>query len=127
MTTQQAYEKMRAWFSKPGRPFGYDDRLGACQYRGGGDPHSSIRCAVGCLIPPRKYDPEIELQTVWAQPDYFELVLPGVDLGFLDEAQRAHDRLATDKSLPTEARRARFIEALDLLAKRYKLDVVSDT
>lgn len=46
MTTQEAYERIREYFSRPGAELGKSDH-GSCAYI----TASGAKCAVGCLIP----------------------------------------------------------------------------
>lgn len=120
MTTQEAYEKMRAWFCKPGRKFGYDAEEKTCRYRAGLNPRSTKRCAVGCLIPNRLYGGvDMECDT----PRQIAEDLPGIfgstDPEFLLQAQNIHDDCAMEGE-PMEV----FIRLLDALAASWKLNVV---
>lgn len=57
LTTQQAYEKVRAHFTAPGAMLGRSDVPGkSCAYRTERNGQT-VKCAVGCLIPDEHYDP----------------------------------------------------------------------
>jgi len=112
MTTQEAYERMRAYFSRPGakravtiNPDAEDDPM--CCYR---TPEGDA-CAAGCLIPDEVYDPVIEQSSIsevmrgtvplrvegaWTEKKVavpqIAAALEGIDRRFLDEAQHLHDR-----------------------------------
>lgn len=117
MTTQDAYEAIRAWFLDPTVPYGYAN--GACVYRGDEEATSPIRCAAGCLIPDKDYRPDWEGsgsdKVIEALPVHFL----EVDADFLDKAQCLHDSAAIN-GIPRE----RFIHDLDSLADHCSLEVV---
>ena len=122
MTTQKAYERIRAWFLRPGAVFGFDREEGNCVYRGGSKPYSRVRCAVGCLIPPKNYTDQLEGMgphqlVIYELPDLFA----GINVKFLEQAQTLHDNEAckVEPSIPN------FIAELDKLARQFKLEVVS--
>lgn len=104
MTTQEAYEAIREFFSRPEATLAWDEGLGECVYRGGGEPDSPIRCAFGCILPDDLYSPNMEGTSVIILKDsepgsmwkpvlrHFE----GVNLKFLERAQHAHDSLAQE-------------------------------
>lgn len=129
MTTQEAYEKIREHFSKPGAQRAYESKatsdLSGCVYRGldengNRDPHSPIRCAFGVLIPDDRYDPEMERKYCGEViRSYLDDLFPGDQHGsqakFLSAAQGEHDD--TSKDFET------FIERLDTLAREYHLTV----
>ena len=50
MTTQEAYEKIREYFNRPGAVLGKDINTGDCYYS-----ENDRKCAVGCLIPDYLY------------------------------------------------------------------------
>lgn len=127
--TQAAYERIRAYFTRPGAELaiGEPDEFGnpRCFYRKPGNGS----CAVGCLIPDELYDEGIEGASVYAlvtnngrrnnkgrpnyRPEIAEL-LDGVDVPFLCSAQNAHDGAG---DVPN------FLERLDEVALRYGLEV----
>jgi hypothetical protein len=121
MTTQEAYERIRAHFLADGR-FGFDTVSEFCLYR----TDEGAKCAVGCLIP----DGNPMLQSGHAiygltrdYPEEFNALFEGVEYGFLADAQSAHDAEAKNGD---QATIASFIETLDLLAADYRLQVVGD-
>lgn len=121
MTDQQAYEKIRAWFTRPNAVFGWDKETESCVYRGGYKALSRARCAVGCLIPSRRYHSDLED----CDPGIVAREIPelhGVNVSFLEQAQSVHDSLA----FKGNEYLSDFIERLDRLAKNYKLEVVTN-
>ena len=92
MTTQEAYQRMVDYFSRPGATLGWDDEQSLCTYRSG-----SRVCAVGALLPKKLYDEAMEGKTVDSLVRQFEAVnelFSGVDVNFLVSAQIAHDDVA---------------------------------
>src|SRR5689334_7826986 len=127
MDTQEAYEKIRNWFSKPIHGFGYDIESDRCLYRA---PNGD-RCAIGCLIPDKEYRPKFDKVddfgsgnqgNIMDATEVIERVpsLTNVDVEFLCDAQGIHDRFARDSS---DDSRKRFIQRLDELALNYDLVV----
>jgi hypothetical protein len=144
MNTQQAYEQIREFFSRPGAVLAWSESAEQCVYREPDaydnpdyDPdddqnyewpvtfvyraNSPVRCALGCLIPDELYDPVLEgrgVANILADnkplTDYFA----GVDQGFLVEAQAEHDAIASSSGLIAD-----FLEALDQIAHDYGLQV----
>lgn len=124
MTTQEAYEGIREFFTRPGAVLAQSEGPVSCFYRGDSNPSSPVRCAVGCLIPDELYDPSFENTTASAllgvgwergvRPliEYFE----DVDKHFLDEAQSAHDVAGTVEG---------FLLELDRVALSHGLTVAS--
>ena len=127
MTTQEAYEQIRAHFSKPDAVFAfseeeYDRAEGnGCVYRLGGNPKSPVRCAFGALIPDELYDPKFEnvsaVELISGRP--FSVLFYGVNRDFIGAAQDEHDLLAMQRATPET-----FVRALDKLADRHGLKVV---
>lgn len=126
LTTQAAYEKIRAHFSQPDVERAYEETLRSCVYRGLGvdgerDPHSPIRCAFGVLIPDDRYSPDMEerfADTLIGDPRFnLQGLFLDVSTKFLQEAQYEHDNIG----VPFET----FIERLDALAHDYNLTVPS--
>lgn len=125
MTNQQAYQRVRFWFSRPNARYGMGMDEG-CVYRAHTNANSLIKCAVGCLIPNNIYaniqtlHPDIEFLSLY---DMSNLVpdLQEVDLEFLKKLQSMHDSCAR-QNRPMSF----FIRRLDALARRYEL-VVSVT
>lgn len=146
MTTQEAYETIRAYFSRPDAVLARGTK-GECQYR---TPDGNA-CAVGCLIPDELYYMEVEMSeddgystveysTVGGAiegnlvNDIYEVDLPGdiLDtlkeivngddeegqrkLRFLNEAQQKHDHAASNAP--------GLVELLDVLASEFNLDLV---
>lgn len=97
MTAQEAYEKIRAHFTKPDAVFSWDESKNNCVYRKDGDPASPVRCAVGVLIPDKFYDVELEENSIdmlldnlrHGGPIWLRDLLP-VE-AFLNDAQTLHD------------------------------------
>lgn len=128
MTTQEAYEGIREFFSREGAALAKerntDEGFTRCFYRGDADRSSSVRCAVGCLIPDELYKPRWESKSIsallgtWGKRDEYDPDLgaffEGVEDRFLEAAQGAHDA-AGDAS--------GFIEALDVIAREHDLQV----
>lgn len=129
MDTQEAYETMRSWFSKPTHGPGYDPDIGECAYRGVDDNH---RCAVGAILPDKLYQDSFEsggvvniLTESAAAKNFFK----DVDIDFLVRSQRVHDdtywELNTTEGVDEEKFRTNFIYALDTLAENFGLNVVT--
>lgn len=122
MTTQEAYEQIKEFFSQPDAVRGFDENGMGCVYRAGEDRLSPIRCAFGCLIPDEMYHPDIEGLGAdeafrWLQREGIPIdtIMDDVDLGFICAAQVAHDKSETI----TE-----FLERLDeIAASKYQLQV----
>lgn len=119
MTTQEAYEAIREYFSRPDAVLARDE-YGDCLYR---TPEGN-KCAVGCLIPDEVYTPDMEGVGIDSLLDCGERpvrplcqTLAGVDRHFLSAAQESHDGAEDVES---------FLADLDWLAQRYGLDVVTD-
>jgi hypothetical protein len=132
MNTQQAYVKIRKWFSDPSHEPGYETTTDRCVYRYGGDPKSQVRCAVGCLIPNRIYDPSLDdpnLSGVVASSavtytnelsDFFQ----DVDVDFLESVQTLHDDMCIGRDVPKGFDRVKFINQLDQIASEHELRLV---
>lgn len=118
-TIQEAYDRIREWFSRPGAERSLAD--GVCRYRATGKNGEVLKCAMGVLIPDEVYDPAWE----------FSLEDPGLDGGqiarkmgwrkrglidFVEYAQRAHDHSGYGGVME-------FLGRLDNLAQRYGLKV----
>lgn len=120
MTTQEAYERIRAHFNRPEAVLAKEeiDGISRCVYRGGGDAKSPIRCAFGVLIPDSKYTPDMEDKFAGAVCDQWPKVMEVVSdvrPQFIEEAQYLHDSRAHD---------ARdFVRQLDEIAQEYELTV----
>jgi hypothetical protein len=97
MTIDEMYNQIKDHFSKPGSVLSKNANL-ACYYRLDKDPASSVRCAVGCLIPDDLYNPN------WEGNSFYDLFTEFDDFGpilnikkddkaydFLKEAQYDHD------------------------------------
>jgi hypothetical protein len=134
MTTQEAYEKIRNHFLQPDAVFAVDPRSGiygkgSCIYRGDYDPHSPVRCAFGVLIPDHLYKLQMETKTAEAVLRDHDTLADALKDGdqryeinfvmFVDEAQSAHDTIATSE----EPSIADFINTLDELAIKFGLSV----
>jgi hypothetical protein len=113
VNTQEAYDAIREYFSKPDAILA-KSQGGRCEYR----TAEGRGCAVGCLIPDGLYDPKMEnhvVDTVFmdfpAVGKYFE----GVDMNFLLRAQSLHDD-QSDTAFD-------FVLQLDELAQEYDLEL----
>jgi hypothetical protein len=128
MTTQEAYDQMRAWFTRPGAQLARTatitvDGLNVhgCHYRLPAEPQAQKRCAIGCLIPDAIYDPAIEDQsigTVLMAHRLIDDLLDQVDIHFLEQAQELHDYNGT-------ANVNEFVIGLDNIATRHGLKVAA--
>jgi hypothetical protein len=130
--TQAAYDKIKRYFSKPGAVIAAhwdeDEGTDKCDYLG----PDGAKCAIGCLIPAKLYTSDIEGKdggmalAVLEQrnPSLFERTFGGIDRGFLDEAQLAHDESAgrgdVDECVES------FLAKLDQVAFDYGLRVTSE-
>lgn len=125
MTTQEAYEKIRAYFSRDGADLAYeayDDGARKCLYR----TADGRKCAVGCLIPDELYRPRFEGNAVDGIVNTEDAALRELlngksvegarKLTFLVEAQEAHDGSMSVRE---------FIERLDELAAEHNLNVAA--
>jgi hypothetical protein len=102
MTTQQAYEKINAYFSAPGAELAQLDVIpegviSNCFYRR--TVHGRIRkCAIGCIIPKHLYKPDMEGMGILQAFDSFPAIeeyFNGVRNNFLLVTQNAHDDAAS--------------------------------
>lgn len=127
MTTQEAYDKIRAHFSQPNAVFGYDHSEMVCVYRGRYENTNPVRCAFGVLIDDEDYYEAMEGNSVTTLligdgEDISPYLAPGkyadLDLGFLERVQETHDHCATTKRSVTA-----FLGELDQLAKLHDLTV----
>jgi hypothetical protein len=99
ISLQQAYEKIRDHLIAQGRPAIAKSPASvnsACFYRHQ-EGDTVLKCAVGCLIDDDAYDRDIEDNSVEDERVIAALVESGLSLsergiGFLVEAQMAHDR-----------------------------------
>jgi hypothetical protein len=119
MTTQEAYESIRAYFTRPGAQLAKKEN-GFCSYRL--DTSSGVaKCAVGCLIPDDLYNYKMEDVRVGVLIRQFPELNPifeGVSIAFLENAQWAHDATETEDV-------EEFIEELDRVALyKHQLKVV---
>lgn len=141
MTKQEAYEKMREFFSRPGAVLAVErmthnpDKF-KCVYRGGAEATSPVRCAIGCLIPDEQYDPWfdehgditgkgiLDLDEAGRLPAVIEdsIQACGYDdfLDFLETCQSAHDRIGINQGTT-----GAFVRDLDAIAERYGLKVAT--
>lgn len=121
MSTQEAYESIRNYFSRPGAVLAKDgtSTYSTCKYR----TRQGQACAVGCLIPDDLYRDVLEgypLDRDWL--DRFPSIdeyLRDVDKKFLRSAQLLHDSVARDAES--------FLIGLDVVALLFGLEVVDDT
>lgn len=95
MDTQQAYEKIRAWFTRPNAQFGWEPGSQVCVYRGNEKAHSRCRCALGVLIESKDYNPIMEQYAARILAERIPY-LQEVELSFLVDAQRTHDSCAAE-------------------------------
>jgi len=99
MTIDEMYNQMKEHFSKPDAVLGKEMAIGGmCFYRLDRDPLSPVRCAVGCLIPDDKYNPDWEgLSVRDAMKESNMADVLGISVGdsdavgFLQAAQSVHD------------------------------------
>jgi len=100
VTIDEMYNQMKDHFSKPGAVLGKEMVNiggGSCYYRLDRNPASPVRCAVGCLIPDDKYDPDWEGLGISAMKKSNIGEVLGIPVGdsrafnFLLAAQREHD------------------------------------
>lgn len=142
MTTQNAYEMMRVYLTRPGARQATATPLGPCSYEVAleGELH---RCAIGCLLSPAAlaqtvtFDKETadELSTdpgVWALRDFSGGIgaicqagynleeLDEVDGDFLEGTQAIHDNIHNWETGVFN------VGALDAFAARQGLQVVTD-
>lgn len=79
----------------------YEYNEGGCVYRGQSKADSSIRCAIGCLIPDELYLPEWETKNIGYGPmaalEAAYLLDEDVDLNWLELLQDVHDQTAADE------------------------------
>lgn len=114
MDTQEAYETMREFFSRPDAQLAREERSTGgitCAYRLYMDEGSPLKCAVGCLIPDELYDAKMEESAA------DELTRDWPTLGFLGDVKRdflADAQVAHDTSKTTQE----FVEALDSIAEK---------
>jgi hypothetical protein len=128
MTTQEAYEQIRSYFSRPDAALAATTTGDTCFYRQPMPDGSVRKCAVGCLIPDELYDLELDEQNVagdhamvWTNElrEFFQ----DVDVDFINEAQAAHDGTASSHG---HFAVSAFIARLDKVADRHHLKVVSE-
>jgi hypothetical protein len=107
MTIDEMYNQIKDHFSKPDAVLSKSppDRGGMCFYRLDRDPLSPVRCAVGCLIPDDKYNPDWEgLSVLDAMKESNMADVLGISVGdsnavgFLLAAQRQHDNTTSTTS-----------------------------
>jgi hypothetical protein len=87
LTNQQVVDKVYAHLKEQGKPA--RDFTGQCFYRGPG----GTRCAVGCLIPPRFYNPQMEnknIDSIVFQTTFGDL-FPKKQISLLNQLQLIHD------------------------------------
>jgi hypothetical protein len=119
-STQEAYERIRRYFSRPSaqlaKHIGPLDTTN-CEYRKGRQRNGRA-CAVGCLIPNELYTSRLEDQPAGEAirfSDGLFTYFRNVNELFLENAQHAHDRLATTAP--------HFVSLLDDLARDFNLTV----
>ena len=128
MTTQEAYDDIRAYFTRPGAKLAVSSsstNTTPCKYR----TEDGDQCAVGCLIPEALYSPRMEDQPLKALLRSFPDVATHLcwtpeTVAFLQGAQRRHDQSAwyEHRSLGGDGVR-RFIGLLDELAECLGLEL----
>lgn len=125
MTKQEAYERIRVYFTKPGAQLAQSEDASVCSYK----TSDGRRCAVGCLMPDKLYNRRFENRNICelaqlpeAAPLFAYLGIAHgtryVDndlLVFLSDAQDAHDRASSVSD---------FIRTLD--DKAYDQDLDTD-
>lgn len=135
MTTQEAYETIRAHFSQPYAEFAViTDCAGdpICKYR----TDDGRKCAFGVLMPDELYDPSFETCSadfllngggkrnigVGVFVDAYDLAdhFSGVNKSFILNAQYFHDTTATEGGTVED-----FLYKLDDLARAHGLEVVA--
>lgn len=102
MTLQEIFDKVAAHLlTQKKQSLDAEDML--CQYRG----HSGMMCAVGCLIPDKFYDSEMEGKVASEIPYYFGMrdILPNTTAShaLLIALQNVHDRTHEDVWKPNLA------------------------
>lgn len=121
MTTQQAYERIRAYFTQPGAqlarvPAADELDPADCVYRKR-KGNRILKCSVGCLIPKNMYDPSMEglaaVQLFDGRYPGLSEHFSGVNKDFLSMAQSAHDDAKSVED---------FIQELDRLARSHRLE-----
>lgn len=129
MTTQQAYEMMRTYMTRPGAQMAGDES-GNCFYETQ-FPDGVQRCAVGCVLTPdtllrtgKEQWCDIPIKdysgSVRGLMDYYDVPeLQFVSLDFLSDAQNVHDK-------SENWAKGKFdVAKLDAVAKKHGLTVVS--
>lgn len=128
LTTQKAYEKMRAYLTRPGARRAVDEDSGECRYEIEMADGGIHQCAVGCILGPQalaelgRADFMGGLNGLLAS-SYLPLaqaMLSGVDERFLRDAQVLHDR---EYHWPDGVFNVRL---LDDAAAKYGLEVVGE-
>lgn len=105
LSRQDVIDRVKEYFSRPGAVLAqFPDPEAArgkrCVYRGDNDPHSPVRCAVGCLIPDELYRSEMEDKTADAvldsYPELTRRLFGTVTVrSFLSAIQTRHDSADT--------------------------------
>lgn len=135
MTTQEVYEAMREFFSRPEAVpaksaeachYRFDPAKVPAGYNPDEDPRvpeahhaaAPLRCAVGCLIPDELYRPDMEGVWALALIDSGQLgrMFDEADSTFIMKAQRLHDDYSTVTAQD-------FVRKLDTLATEFGLEV----
>lgn len=142
MDTQEAYELMRIYLTRPGARQATVQVGNPCNYEINLDGFIH-RCAVGCLLTESTLSQEVMIGeetdlysyktgdivrlrdfmgnlSVLGEVGFRLPELDQVDLGFLDEAQSIHD------NHNNWSENGFIVEILDDLARRFKLEVVTD-
>jgi hypothetical protein len=116
--TQQAYERIRAWLTRPGATRATGDG-GNCVYY---DRDTGNRCAVGCLLSDdvahNVADTEFSVRGLIEKDAGARKDLEGIDVEFLSVAQSYHDQRDNWSDGGFK------VELLDRLASNFKLKVV---
>lgn len=129
MTAQEAYEQIRAHFSKPGAVLAIGADGKTCLYRGPEGASSPTRCAVGVCLKDEDYDPAMDDVSIDPGTSIADLLdrgllppyLQDTDVfSFLEKAQYEHDTTGANEGRDaTET----LLTRLDHLAKQHGLTV----
>ena len=122
MTTQEMHDGIVAWFTRPDAVLGRQDSGFACVYRGDSNPESNIRCGIGCMIPNKLYDPDMENTSIIPLLEDRDFDFPGlvehfgsVNRSYMMEVQHAHDNLQFVEGV------AEFLDKLKYIAEDFGL------
>lgn len=113
MTTQEAYEAQREFFSRSDAAYGYRQETGDCCYRV--PSRETLRCAIGCLLPDDQYERDHEREDLASIKKIYDN-LGLVSLSWMRESQCLHDSCARQRHTMGE-----FVGMLDALALHHGL------